>query len=208
MSVRVMGYVWDYSEAHGLTRLVMLALADHADHEGECWPSVETIARKCRVGRRTVQRALDEAEAAGELVRVSGGGRGQSNRYRVLPVVVDNQDKPRQPDTVSVDNPVDKPRQPDTLSQETAPTVHETAPTTTINRATVGTQNRQEPSEPKPRAENDYTGVSPTTAYTRVTPKEELPARVAQLRKRLTAPPRHPRYGRGGDVRENDEPDR
>jgi hypothetical protein len=186
MSVRVMGYVWDFSEAHGLTRLVMLALADHADHEGECWPSVETIARKCRVGRRTVQRALDEAERAGELVRVSGGGRGQPNRYRVLPTVVDNYG--------------DKPRQPDTLSKETAPTGHETAPTTTINRATVGAQNRQEPSEPKPRAENPDMHV--------VTPKEQLPVRVAQLRKRLTAPPRHPRYGRGGDVRENDEPDR
>ena len=37
-------------------KLVLLALADAADDEGNCWPSVATIAGKAGVTTRTVRR--------------------------------------------------------------------------------------------------------------------------------------------------------
>jgi hypothetical protein len=87
-----MAAVWDHSRAQGIARLVLLALADHADHDGYCWPSVETVARKCRVSERTVQRAIGEAEASGEIVRGLMQGRGYTNLYRVMSGPVDSVD--------------------------------------------------------------------------------------------------------------------
>jgi hypothetical protein len=89
-----MAAVWDYSKSQGVSRLVLLALADHADHAGYCWPSVETVARKCRVSERTVQRAIAEAEAAGEITRALMQGRGYTNLYRLMPGAVDSVDDP------------------------------------------------------------------------------------------------------------------
>jgi DNA-binding transcriptional MocR family regulator len=88
-----MAAVWDHSRAQGVARLVLLALADHADHEGYCWPSVETVAQKCRVSERTVQRAIAEAEASGEIQRRVMQGRGYTNLYRVMSGVVDSVDE-------------------------------------------------------------------------------------------------------------------
>jgi hypothetical protein len=38
-----------------------MSLADAADDEGVCWPSIPTLARKCCISTRTVQRSLDLA---------------------------------------------------------------------------------------------------------------------------------------------------
>ena len=71
------------SELRWAARLVALVLSTHMDSNGaSCFPSVETIARESGLGRRSVQRALDELEAASLLERKRGGGRGKSSRYR------------------------------------------------------------------------------------------------------------------------------
>jgi hypothetical protein len=61
-----------------------MALADAANDEGRCWPRVRTVAVKCGVSSRTVQRVLREFETTG-LVTVTRRfvpGRGQtSNSY-------------------------------------------------------------------------------------------------------------------------------
>jgi hypothetical protein len=73
MSVRVMADVWDYSDSTGSGRLVLLAIADSADHDGtNAWPSVQTIANKCRLSPRTVQRLTKELVILGELRIVPG----------------------------------------------------------------------------------------------------------------------------------------
>lgn len=85
MSVRVMSWVWDHSTASGVDLLVMLAIADNAaDHGGDAWPSTSTLARKCRVSERTVQRVVQRLDALGLLVvEWSAGPRG-TNRYRIV----------------------------------------------------------------------------------------------------------------------------
>jgi len=64
--------------------LVAFYLINRADSEGTCFPGVKTIAKECNISTRTVQRALNDLEEAGFLVRESrfheqGGQR--SNLY-------------------------------------------------------------------------------------------------------------------------------
>lgn len=68
MSVQAMGWVLDYSETTLATRLVMIAIANHADAYGvNAWPSQRKLAAEAKVDVRTVRRAIDEAVGLGEL---------------------------------------------------------------------------------------------------------------------------------------------
>lgn len=66
MSVRVMSLVWD-STVRAPERFTLLALADRADEDGICWPSVPTLARKCRTGESTIRRHLKALAGLGVL---------------------------------------------------------------------------------------------------------------------------------------------
>lgn len=68
------------------TKLLLLALADHADDEGNnCWPSVEYLAWKTSLSERHVRRMLSDLRAQGVLIPVDreAGGRHRSVVYRV-----------------------------------------------------------------------------------------------------------------------------
>lgn len=85
MSLRVMSRVWDtVCESH-TQKLVLLALADNANDEGKCWPSTETLARKCQVSDRTIQVQIAVLAKNGLLNVRYGGGRGQTNLYLLFP---------------------------------------------------------------------------------------------------------------------------
>ena len=105
MSVRVMSAIWELPMLP-TDKLVMLALADCANDEGHCWPSIATVARKSGASERSVQRAIRRAEEAGLLHREEVIGKGCKYnidpRHCVTPVKVS---PPPQchptPDTVS-----------------------------------------------------------------------------------------------------------
>lgn len=82
MSVKLMSLVWDLPDLTQSETLVLLALADHADESGECWPSVDRVAEKARIKRRAAQRVIGKLEDSG-LIEVdrSRNGRGQTSRY-------------------------------------------------------------------------------------------------------------------------------
>jgi hypothetical protein len=83
MSVRVMAAVWEQSEAEGNDRLILLALADHADDETwSCWPSIARLAQKTRVSGRTVQRCLRKLEEIGEVATEARGGTASNREMR------------------------------------------------------------------------------------------------------------------------------
>ena len=84
MSIRTMTRVWDHAEAEGGALLALLALADFADDEGYCWPKVSEVARKARLSERGTYDVLASLEAAGEIARFAGGGRGRAATYVVL----------------------------------------------------------------------------------------------------------------------------
>lgn len=67
-------------------KLVLIAMADHAHTDGGgCYPSVETLTKKTSLSRRSIQRALRNAEKAGLLTPVSKsrGGRHVTTEYRL-----------------------------------------------------------------------------------------------------------------------------
>ena len=49
------------------TKAVLLALADHADDDGICWPGIKGVAEKCRLSKRTVRYHLGILRHAGLL---------------------------------------------------------------------------------------------------------------------------------------------
>lgn len=66
---------------------VYMYLKDRADKEGECWPSIRTIAADLRLSRSTVSRALADLCAAGVLrkePRWRENGSKTSNRLVLL----------------------------------------------------------------------------------------------------------------------------
>jgi hypothetical protein len=78
-----MARVWADSKHAGTDLLMLLAIADFADDDGNAYPSVGTLAIKCRTTSRHVNRILASLRTSGELeIRMNEGPRG-TNRYRI-----------------------------------------------------------------------------------------------------------------------------
>lgn len=85
MSVRLISAVWSDAPYEGGVLLVLLALADYCNDNGECWPRVDSIAKKARLTERQVYSILRQLKTDGVLTVQSGGGRGISSRYKINP---------------------------------------------------------------------------------------------------------------------------
>lgn len=57
-------------------KIVLLALADCANDEGHCWPSMATLAKKCSKGERTIQGVIKQLVDDGHLTRKEVLGKG------------------------------------------------------------------------------------------------------------------------------------
>lgn len=74
MSVRTMALVWEKSQHSGTNLLMLLAIADFSDDDGRAYPSVLTLAKKCRMSKRNAQDRLRELAESGELtIRKNAG---------------------------------------------------------------------------------------------------------------------------------------
>lgn len=103
MSVEVSAWVWKHSKTTGNDRLLLLAIADCADDDGDnAWPSVETLADKATCSERTVQRRIQALEDASCLTVTRGAGRNGTHRYRVH-----MDEKARKPEKTTKKRPVD-----------------------------------------------------------------------------------------------------
>jgi len=86
MSIKVMTWAWE-QELPPLTKLVLMAIADHCDDEGYAWPGIRGIAKKCGVSHSTVQRHVQSLEEQGILnvePRQRPDGSSSSNGYTVV----------------------------------------------------------------------------------------------------------------------------
>ena len=82
MSIRILSNVWKYSRATGADLLVMLALADFSNDQGESYPSLKIIAEKARLSVRAICKILERLEATGEIRRDRcKGGKNCRTRY-------------------------------------------------------------------------------------------------------------------------------
>jgi len=98
MSVQAMAWVFDHSSSTLGARLVLLAIANHADKEGaNSWASVHQLAEEARLSERKVQYALRSLTKAGEI-RIVGRSKARTNIYELPSVGA--QSAPREPDGV------------------------------------------------------------------------------------------------------------
>lgn len=80
-----MARVWENSQHAGSDLLMLLAIADFSDDDGNAYPGVATLAKKCRMTQRNANLILANLKRSGELVvRQNEGPRG-TNRYVVRP---------------------------------------------------------------------------------------------------------------------------
>jgi len=81
MSLRAM--IWAFDQKVGSTpaKLVLLKLADHADHSGRCFPAIAHLAEHCEMHRSTVIRHLRKLEDLGFLNVKRSQHEGTSNTY-------------------------------------------------------------------------------------------------------------------------------
>jgi len=71
--------VWDRQDLSSTQKLVLLSLADWANDEGLCWPSIDRLAIKTSMAGRSVQRIIRDLESMGFVRRDEVLGKG--NRY-------------------------------------------------------------------------------------------------------------------------------
>ena len=86
MSVKIMAQVWELELSHNV-QSILLALADHADDDGYCYPSVGRLAWKTGYGVRQVQRTLKYLRDGGLAVPTGSvaGGRHNTTVYKLHP---------------------------------------------------------------------------------------------------------------------------
>jgi len=79
--------VWEHSKAKGTARLILLALADHADEKGVAWPSLSRLAKYANVHVSNVSKNISQLIEIGELSRIGTvpserGKRG--TKYKII----------------------------------------------------------------------------------------------------------------------------
>lgn len=84
MSIKVMSWVWEHGPKDPTERLVLLALADHADDRGRAFPSMIGIGEKACVTERGARGIIRRLEAAGWVETQVGGGRGGKSNYTII----------------------------------------------------------------------------------------------------------------------------
>jgi len=81
MSIRLITSVWNFDAGSHSTKLVLLALADCANDDGEeCFPSITTLAEKCNMSRQGVLNQIAKLKDSGVLEYKRCG---RSNRYKL-----------------------------------------------------------------------------------------------------------------------------
>lgn len=81
MSTILMSACWPLQGMSPAQKAVLISLADQANDDGYCWPSVGTIAKRTCLSERAVQGAIKWLQAAGLLG--ASERRGTSSVYQV-----------------------------------------------------------------------------------------------------------------------------
>jgi len=68
MSIEAIAWAWK-KKLPANQKLVLLALADHSDHRGICWPGQHGLVEKTGISRSAMKRARNELETIG-LIRI------------------------------------------------------------------------------------------------------------------------------------------
>ncbi len=85
MSAKVTNFYRDERKTKGTARLILMMLAERANEQGTCFPSIKTIANDCMKSERTIQTTLKNMENEGIIGRALNSGKvtstGKTNLY-------------------------------------------------------------------------------------------------------------------------------
>jgi hypothetical protein len=81
MSIKIMTWIWENSLEEGTNLLMLLAIADHANDDGVCWPSIARLAQRARVEERQAKYIIKKLEANGAIEVQRGVGRNNTSVY-------------------------------------------------------------------------------------------------------------------------------
>ncbi len=84
MALKHYEYVWKHYRRSGSHKLVMLALAEYANDNDECWPSMPTISEMTCVKLRQVINIVADLKKSGDIEVVQNKGRSHSNHYKII----------------------------------------------------------------------------------------------------------------------------
>jgi len=90
MSYKVVRRVLERSSQRRSARMVLLVIAEHANHQGLAFPGIRKISREAKLHERTAQLLIRKLEKSGELRTLKGQGRHGTNLYQVLIGQVDS----------------------------------------------------------------------------------------------------------------------
>ena len=82
MSISLMTEAWKADMPSG-RKFVLLSLCDNSNDQGECFPSISMISKRCSMSERAVQGHIRDLEKLGILNCIERAGR--SNIYRINP---------------------------------------------------------------------------------------------------------------------------
>lgn len=87
MSIAIMTEVWKDAPVSGTELLMLLALADSANDDRECWPSVRHLCKKTRLSDPQVRKLLKSLVERKLISKAIQGGKGakgrESNLYTI-----------------------------------------------------------------------------------------------------------------------------
>ena len=128
MSIKCLAWAWG-RKLPPLPKLILLAIADHADDTGFAWPGINGVAEKCGLSRRTIQRHMNHLVEEGLVAvepRTRPDGSATSNSYQIDMTPVSDRHPP-----ASESHPPVSPVTPPRVSTDTPGTVIEPSCTTT-----------------------------------------------------------------------------
>lgn len=75
MSYRALQYAWDYQGISATQKIVLVSLADQANDDGFCWPSISNLSLRTCLQDRAIRYALSELEQLGAIRRTARAGK-------------------------------------------------------------------------------------------------------------------------------------
>ena len=114
MSVNATRFAWecDLSKTtkRSAKRLVLLSLADRANKENTCFPSIARVVKDTGMDRKTVMNTINDLITLG-LVSDTGERKGGTNQVRVLKINVDKQESYPQEHQLSTNKQCEIPKE-------------------------------------------------------------------------------------------------
>lgn len=95
MSLMLMAQAFGVQVGNASRKLVLLKLADHANDQGECWPSYQYIADQCEISRRSAMDHIEELCNSGFIQkRTRKGPKGNASNVYVVTLRGENSAPP------------------------------------------------------------------------------------------------------------------